>query len=389
MSDFAVLRVAKINSLKGLSGASAHNSRTASVGLDHVHNDAQKMGGGAHLLGGQDDAVEAWHERSTAVGLKRPRKDAVRAIEAVMSVSSEWFARASQEDMDAWRHQSMAWATDTFGAENILSAHLHDDEETPHIHFLVIPLIKKDRKKAGRPRKGREGKARKPAASWGLSAADFIGSPDKLTALQTDYATRVSGLGIRRGRPKRTTGAQHTSAAAYRAKASESAMAAEDARYGALDALSSAKGVKLFAAIDAEETVAAAKLTAMETAKAFTSGLDAIDAGQLTYQPASERDREGLVINRVEKPVLPSDKHGLNRWKEAIKPMIGTLVSYAFRIAKFRSKEKDLSERSAYIEKREQQTLRDAEAISEALMDLKKTDPKIEAMKARRRQVTR
>lgn len=347
VSNFAVLRVAKITSLKGLAGAAAHNSRTAPAGLDHANDQAPQMGGGIQRLAGRDDAVEAWHERTRAVGLAKPRKDAVRALEAVVSASPEWFGQATPEDRAAWCDRSMAWAAKTFGSENILSAHRHDDEDMLHIHVLAIPLAQKERKKAGRPRKGREGRPRAAAASWGLSAADLVGSPEKLTALQTAYAAEVADLGIRRGRPRRVTGARHRSAAAYRAEAAEQLDAAHEARVEALDELGSAKGARIFAEIDAEQITAAARQSAAEAAAAFTVGLDAIDAGELVYRPADDRKPAGLTRRAVEVPCLPPDQPGFHKWRAAVRPLVSRLVGYARRLSLISTREHEVARRSS------------------------------------------
>lgn len=377
MPDFAVLRFAKITSLKGLSGVSAHNSRTAVAGLNHARNHTPHMGGGIQHLAGCEDAVEAWHTRTRAVGLSKPRKDAVRAIEVVMSASADWFARSTPEERSAWRDQSMAWAAQTFGAENILSAYCHDDENLPHIHFLAVPLTRKERKKAGRPRKGREGCSRAASAAWGLSASDFIGSPEKLTMLQTSYAAKLVDLGLRRGRPRRTTGAQHRSATAYRAETAEQLELANRAHSEALNELSNAKGVQMFALIDAEQITEAAKQSAVETAAAFSVGLDAIDAGELVYCPAKGKKPAGLKRHRVEASCLPSDQTGLKKWSDAVRPFLSKLIGYARRLNSIATRENDLTveataiqsvaDRQALEEKTLGPARRNAEIISKAL----------------------
>ena len=343
MSNFAVLRIAKISSLKGLAGIAAHNTRTAKSGLNHADNHAPQMGGGIRLLVGSDNAVEAWHERAKAVGLAKPRKDAVRALEAVISASPEWFSQASPKDRLAWCNQSLAWAIKTFGRDNLLSAHMHDDEACPHLHVLVIPLAEKPRKKAGRPRKGRKTGPRTTVTSWGLAAADLIGSAKKLTALQTAYASEVANLGIRRGRPRRATGARHRSVAAYRAEAAELFDATQEDRIEAMDELSIAKGARMFADIDANTITAAAKQSAAETAMAFTAGLDAIDGGELVYCPANDRRAAGLKRKKVEAPCLPTNRSGFKKWQLALGPLIFQVIEYARRLNKVSKREKEVN----------------------------------------------
>lgn len=41
----------------------------------------------------------------------------------------------------------MKYFADLFGRENIVAAHLHRDEETPHIHITLVPIVKGERKR--------------------------------------------------------------------------------------------------------------------------------------------------------------------------------------------------------------------------------------------------
>lgn len=378
MSDFAVLRVAKIHTLRSLSGACAHNARTASAGCDHADNRAPLMGGGARLVAGRTDAVAAWTDRTKEVSLGRPRKDAVRALEVVMSATPKWFEQATPEDRQEWLDQSLAWATDLFGAENILSAHLHDDEGSPHLHVLAVPLKQKPRRKAGRPRKGRKAQERKTSLAWGLSAADFIGSPEKLVDLQTGYAAQISKLGIRRGRARRVSGAQHVSASAYRAQAADELSSAKEIRIEALSELTMAKDVG-----------ASAKQSAKKMAKAFTVGLDAVDQGELTYSPATDQDQASLVRHKVEVPALPAKPEQMKNWKIAIRPFFKALLAYAQRTAMLRNRSDNTTTREADISKREQQVQVDAAAVSRSLKRVGQTDIKIEEIRERNKKRVR
>lgn len=363
MPAFAVLRTAKITSLAGLAGASAHNARTADAGLDHADGHAPQMGGGVQLLAGSEDAVAAWRERCDLVGIDPAgiRKDGVRAVELVMSASPEWFASASPEDRVAWRDRSLAWASDLVGRDNVLQATLHDDEDTPHLHLLAIPAVEKARRRAGRPRKGRSPAQAAPAPSWGLSAADLVGSREQLVGHQTAYAAELADLGIRRGIPRRVTGTRHQSAHVYRAEAAADRAAAaesreiaswmaegtvrtaaEDGRLMLADAAAqaTARGVEI---VDQARSSAGSIIDRAERqAEAFTIGLDAIDAGELTYRPASRERARGLERVPVEAPVLPADPDRLRSWREAVAPLWGRLVGYAGRLAGIQAREATL-----------------------------------------------
>ena len=49
--------------------------------------------------------------------------------------------------LDEWCADNLKNFADTFGKENIEAAHLHRDEETPHIHVTLVPIVKGERKR--------------------------------------------------------------------------------------------------------------------------------------------------------------------------------------------------------------------------------------------------
>ena len=66
--------------------------------------------------------------------------------------------------IDEWCDDSMQWLHKTFGKENTVSAVLHMDETTPHIHATIVPIVMGERRKAKQKSKRRENVpiARKP-----------------------------------------------------------------------------------------------------------------------------------------------------------------------------------------------------------------------------------
>lgn len=360
-TDYAVLRFAKIRTLAGLGAVSAHNTRTATSGLSHITTPDD--GQGIVMLDGQPDAVRAWQDRAATVGLGKPRRDAVIGIEMVMSASPSWFADATPEERDDWTTRSLGYARDVFGAENILQATLHQDEETPHIHVIGIPLEAKQRAKAGRPRKGRESAKRPAALSWGLNSRAFIGSPDQLREHQTAYATHLADLGIRRGRPKRATGAIHQSAAQYRDEAAEDRERAENM-------LNAAQVIMTDTRHRASKQRAEAEEYAKDSAAAFTIGLDAVDQGELV--PGTNGRR--FAIREVEQPALPPyESRAFGAWTHRIRPFVTALVSYAKRVAGVAQREKELDQREAQLAKEAEAIKRAAERA--AWHETQKTKP--------------
>jgi hypothetical protein len=240
----------------------------------------------------------------------------------------------------------MEYARATFGPANILQAVRHDDEETPHIHVLAIPLDQKERARAGRPRKGREGAKRAPVLSWGLNADRILGGPEKLREHQSTYAVALADLGIRRGRPKHDTKAQHKPAALYRAEAAQD-------RADAAKVLAAARTIEADATRRDKRTQRITR-DALAGADAFTKGLDAVEQGELVAAP---RMASGLAVQPVEKPVLPPQTSpDFGGWYSNVRPYLKALVGYAKRLA-------GLAEREEALKQREAEMARQAEAL--------------------------
>ena len=75
----------------------------------------------------------------------------VRAIRINVSGTHEDMKRIEEEGrLDEWCADNLKYFADTFGKENIVAAHLHRDEETPHIHVTLVPIVKGERKRRKR-----------------------------------------------------------------------------------------------------------------------------------------------------------------------------------------------------------------------------------------------
>ena len=59
-------------------------------------------------------------------------------------------------------YDNLKYFADTFGKENIVAAHLHRDEETPHIHVTLVPIVKGERKRRKREEQTKKRYRKKP-----------------------------------------------------------------------------------------------------------------------------------------------------------------------------------------------------------------------------------
>ena len=72
--------------------------------------------------------------------VKAVRKDAVHMCGLIVSSDKEFFNTLSPEETRRFFDESKAFLTNFVGAENVISAIVHLDEKTPHMHFLHVPV---------------------------------------------------------------------------------------------------------------------------------------------------------------------------------------------------------------------------------------------------------
>jgi hypothetical protein len=126
-------------------------------------------GGDARSLA---DAIEA------RVAPLRKRKDAVSAIELMLTASPEWFAEhGGQGKVADLAKCATRWLKATFGAKNVAAMGVHMDETTPHIWALVTPITP-DRR---------------------LAASHYCDGPEKMRALHDSWSEATKHLGLERG----------------------------------------------------------------------------------------------------------------------------------------------------------------------------------------------
>ena len=167
---YAIMRAKKLASMGSVAASMQHCFRER-----ETHNaDQERTPDNQHLVAKSTD--EAMGKLRALLPEKR-RKDAVLAVEYVMTASPEWFAQATPEQEKAFFQRSLQWLADKYGADRIVTASIHRDEATPHLSAFVVPLTQDKR----------------------LSAKEFIGSRDKMRADQTTYAACVVDLGLERG----------------------------------------------------------------------------------------------------------------------------------------------------------------------------------------------
>ena len=163
---------------------------------------------------GVSNRTEAISHRIRTAGIKRKiTPDQVRAIRIVLSGTHEDMMKIQDESrLDEWCDDNLQWLHRTFGKENTVSAVLHMDEHTPHIHATVVPIVTGERRKARKKQEDGKRSYRKKANTVRLCADDVL-TREKLVTYHDSYAKAMEKYGLQRG--VRGSEARHTTTAQY------------------------------------------------------------------------------------------------------------------------------------------------------------------------------
>ncbi|EID8802781.1 plasmid recombination protein [Escherichia coli] len=167
---FAIMRAKKLNSMGTVAAALQHCYRDRET----PNADQERTPDNEHMAATSTDQAMG---RLRELLPEKRRKDAVLAVEYVMTASPEWWTKADQEQQADFFDQAHKWLADKYGADRIITATIHRDETSPHLSAFVVPLTQDGR----------------------LSAKEFIGNRSKMTADQTSFAKAVEHLGLERG----------------------------------------------------------------------------------------------------------------------------------------------------------------------------------------------
>ncbi len=193
------------------SGMSAHIERTI-----HPKNaDASRSYLNKEMIAYPDgikNRTSAIQHRLDNAKLKRKiGTNQVRAIRIMLSGTHETMKTIEKNrQLDHWCDDNLKWLKETFGEENLVSAVLHMDEKTPHIHATVIPIVSGERRKA---KKENTDSYKKKNQNSNRLCADDVMARNKLKHYQNTYATVMAKYELRRG--IEGSEAKHISTAEY------------------------------------------------------------------------------------------------------------------------------------------------------------------------------
>lgn len=116
------------------------------------------------------------------------------ADEMIFTSGPEFFKDMSKEEILRWANGCMEFIYKDLGytKEQVIQSVLHLDEKTPHIHCVVVPLVKKFDKRVNKER-------------YSISKRDYIKDQNYLSILQDKYCFRLNNLGFNLERGEKGT----------------------------------------------------------------------------------------------------------------------------------------------------------------------------------------
>ncbi len=264
------------------------NERGETYRASNPQIDCSRTGGNYHIVKRQRSHTQFINDKIAALDLPtKVRKDAVLMCSFVVGSDGAFFKNLSPQEQEKFFAECTRFFAERYGEGNIISAVVHTDENTPHLHLNLIPI------------------------AGGRLCAKKMFDRKALTALQTDLYREVGAKwNLQRG--KEGSQAKHLDTAEFKAKKIvEQARGKADSIIAEADQDAERK-VKI-AQIHADGIVASAEQTAEKTkqqAQEYLEGIvQSIEAERNKPTPKRKRQaEEELSVLRTENAALRQSK---------------------------------------------------------------------------------
>ena len=162
-AQYAILRFAKYKGPE-IGHIESHNERTKEKYASNPDIDTARSHLNFHLVT-PERKYRAESEKQIAKAGCRTRSDSVRVVEALVTASPEFFNGKKRSEVRAYFTEALEFIKQNQNPDTIISAVVHMDEKTPHMHLCFVPLTEDKR----------------------LSAKEIVGNKKKLTWWQDEF----------------------------------------------------------------------------------------------------------------------------------------------------------------------------------------------------------
>ena len=161
--QYAILRFAKYKGPE-IGRIEAHDERTKEKYASNPDVDTSRSRLNFHLVK-PNRSYRAEAEKQIAEAGCRTRSDSVRVVEVLVTASPEFFKGKKKSEIRAYFSEALDFIRQNQKPETMISAVVHMDEKTPHMHLSFVPLTEDGR----------------------LSAKEIVGNKKKLTWWQDEF----------------------------------------------------------------------------------------------------------------------------------------------------------------------------------------------------------
>ena len=186
-AQYAILRFAKYKGPE-IGHIESHNERTKEKYASNPDIDTSRSHLNFHLVF-PERKYRAEAEKQIAEAGCRTRSDSVRVVEVLVTASPEFFKGKKKAEIKAYFQEALDFIQQHQNPRTIISAVVHMDEKTPHMHLCFVPLTADKR----------------------LSAKEIVGNKKKLTWWQDEFWKHMVGKypDLERGESASETGRDH------------------------------------------------------------------------------------------------------------------------------------------------------------------------------------
>ena len=207
--SYAIFRVEPINKLSDLAQIGSHNKREKKAYKSNPDIDITKTKNNIDLVPLPEKYIKGFYNLTKEYKLEHDKRmekmrddrkktfrqmvddsNNVVADELLFTSDFDFFKDMNKKQIKKWADTCMKFVYNDLGytKEQILHATLHMDEKTPHIHCVVVPLIRKFDKRTN-------------TEKWTISKKQYIKDKAHLSELQDKYYQRLidNGFGLERG----------------------------------------------------------------------------------------------------------------------------------------------------------------------------------------------
>ena len=185
--QYAIMRFAKYKGPE-ISNIEAHNERTKEKYASNPDIDRSRNKYNFHLIEPTGRYRAAAESQIQSAGC-RTRTDSVRVVEVLFTATPEFFNGKKLPEIRRYFEEALRFFEQFQSRETIISAVVHMDEKTPHMHLSFVPLT----------------------ANGRLSAKEIVGNKKKLTWWQDKFWEHmvIKYPDLERGESASQTGRDH------------------------------------------------------------------------------------------------------------------------------------------------------------------------------------